>query len=86
MLVSKKAVAEKMGAYLHHEISLAQLVDWAEQAIMEGDFEEAEIDVLRSVISRLGVADVRTFGLTWEDCQDLLKDLGYSARVEVLVA
>ena len=86
MLISKKTVAEKMGAYLRHEITLAQLVDWAEQAIMEGDFEETEVEVLRSVLSQLGVADVRAFGLTWEDCQQLLKELGYSARVEVLVA
>jgi hypothetical protein len=38
------------------------------------------------VISRLGVADVRAFGLAWEDCEDLLKKLGYAARVEVVAA
>ena len=34
------------------------------------------------VVSRIGVADVRAFGLTWEDCENLLDRLGYRTRVE----
>ena len=41
---------------------------------------------LRSVVSRLGLADVRAFGLTWEDCEQLLGELGYAARVDVVMA
>jgi hypothetical protein len=40
--------------------------------------------VLASVVARLGVADVRAFGLTWEDCEQLLKQLGFSARVAIV--
>jgi hypothetical protein len=29
---------------------------------------------------------VRAFGLTWEDCEQLLRQLGYSARVEIVAA
>jgi hypothetical protein len=29
MLVTKQSAAQKLTAYLHHELSLAQLVDWA---------------------------------------------------------
>jgi hypothetical protein len=29
------------------------------------------------------VADVRAFGLTWEDCENHLDRLGYCTRVEV---
>ncbi len=86
MTITKQTVANKIAAYLHHEASLAQLVDWAEQAIMEGDFAESEMAALRSVVSRLGVADVRAFGLTWDDCQELLRQLGYSARVDIVTA
>lgn len=32
---------------------------------------------------RLGLADVREFGLAWEDYEDLLESLGYTARVEI---
>jgi cobyrinic acid a,c-diamide synthase len=83
MTITKQTVANKIAAYLHHEITLAQLVDWAENAMMEDEFSEPEMEALRHVVSRLGVADVRAFGLTWEDCEQLLKRLGYQARVEV---
>ena len=83
MLITKQTVAQKLAAYLHHDISVGQLVDWAENAIMDGDFEERELPVLRDSVSRIGVADVRSFGLTWEDCEQLLKRLGYTARVDI---
>ncbi len=86
MTITKQTVASKIAAYLHHEISLAQLVDWAENAIMEGEFAEPDMSALRAVVSRLGVADVRAFGLTWEDCEQLLRQLGYAARIDVVMA
>jgi cobyrinic acid a,c-diamide synthase len=85
-MITKQAVAERIAAYLHHAMTLEQLVDWAENALMEGEFDERDVDVLRAVIARLGVADVRAFGLTWEDCEEALRQLGYSARVEIVVA
>jgi tellurite resistance protein len=86
MTITKQTVADKIAAYLHHDISLAQLVDWAECAVMDGEFAEREMEALRTVVSRLGVADVRAFGLTWEDCEGLLKQLGYATRADVVVA
>jgi cobyrinic acid a,c-diamide synthase len=85
-MITARIAAEKIAAYLRHEIGLAELVDWAENALMEGEFAEPEERQLRDVISRLGVADVRAFGLTWEDCEQMLRQLGYSARVEVVAA
>ncbi len=38
MLITKQTVADKLGAYLHHQLSLAELVDWAENALFEGEF------------------------------------------------
>jgi len=86
MVITKQTVADKIAGYLHHEIALAELVDWAENAMMDGDFSEQDAGTLSAVISRLGVADVRAFGLTWEDCERLLRQLGYAARVDVVVA
>jgi hypothetical protein len=40
--------------------------------------------VLSAVIGRLGIADVRTFGLTWEHCEEILRQLGFSPRIEVV--
>jgi cobyrinic acid a,c-diamide synthase len=86
MTITKQTVADKIAAYLHHEVALPQLVDWAERAMMDGEFEERSASVLSAVIARLGVADVRAFGLAWEDCEQLLHQLGYSPRVEIVAA
>ncbi len=86
MSVTKQIVADKIAAYLHHRITLAQLVDWAENALMEGEFAEQDAAALAAVVSRLGVADVRAFDLTWADCEQLLGQLGFSARIEIVTA
>jgi hypothetical protein len=41
---------------------------------------------LAAIVGRLGAADVRSFGLTWEDCEHLLKRLGYTAHVDITAA
>jgi cobyrinic acid a,c-diamide synthase len=84
MTITKQTIADKIASYLHHEITLAQLVDWAETAMMDGEFAEHDAETLSAVVSRLGVADVRAFGLAWEDCEDLLRQLGFSTRVDVV--
>ena len=84
MQIMRATVAHKLAAYLHHEISFDELVAWANVAMMEGDFEEAYYDTLRDAVARLGLADVQAFGLTWEECASILKQLGYDARVEIV--
>jgi hypothetical protein len=84
MTITKQTVADKIAAYLHHEITLAQLVDWAESALMDGELADRDAKTISSVIGRLGVPDVRAFGLAWDDCEELLHKLGFSSRVEVV--
>ena len=85
-MITRTTIAGKLAAHLHHDCSLAELVDWAESAMMEGDFDDQDFAMLRDVVARLGLADVRAFGLTWEDCEEMLKKLGYAARVDIEVA
>ena len=82
--ITRQTVAEKVAAYLRHDLSRADLVAWAESAMMDGEFEQAHLAVIRDVVARMGVADVRTFGLAWEDCEQLLSRLGYAARVNIV--
>ncbi len=86
MTITKKTVADKIAAYLHHEMTLAQLVDWSENVLNDGEIAPPDAEVVSSVVARLGVADVRTFDLAWEDCEDLLRRLGFSPRIEVVAA
>ena len=37
MTLTKQHVADQIAAYLHHEMTLAQLVDWSERALMDGE-------------------------------------------------
>ena len=84
MMITKHTVARKLEDYLHHRLALVDLVDWAEDAMMEGEFDPVDFETLREVIARTGLAEVRAFGLTWDNCEELLGELGYSTRVEVL--
>jgi len=86
MTVTKQSVAEQIAGYLQHRVALPQLVDWAENAMMDGEFDDKDAVVIAAVVSRLGVADVRSFGLTWADCEEMLAKLGFSARIEIVAA
>ena len=86
MMITKTIVADKIAAYLHHEITLGQLVDWSESILMEGSLDQSDSSTLADVIARLGVSDVRAFGLTWEDCETLLGRLGFAPKVDVVAA
>jgi hypothetical protein len=83
MKVSRQRVAQKIIDYLYHRITLSDLVDWAESVMMEADFEERDIELLRDIIGRIGLADVRAFGITWEDWEDFLSRLGYRISITV---
>lgn len=85
MKVTRELAAAKLADYLHRDLSLEDLVCWAEGALMDGEMP-ADDPALRDVVARLGLADVRAFGLGWEDCEDFLSRLGYRAKVEIVAA
>ncbi|MCH7731251.1 MAG: hypothetical protein IIB44_01870 [Candidatus Marinimicrobia bacterium] len=84
MFVTKKDLSEMLFKYINRTINLRALVDWAEEMIKEADFEEGSFDLIRNILARIGLADVREFGLTWDDCYDFLHKLGYDIKVELL--
>jgi hypothetical protein len=84
--LSREDIASVIEAYLHKKISVREMVDWAENAVMSADLKPAESQLLVRALGRLGLADVRSFGLAWEDCQAILNDLGFCANVDVTSA
>jgi hypothetical protein len=86
MTVTRDIVAHKLGDYLHGDTNLEGLVDWAEQALLEADFPPGEEEILADIVGRLGLADVKSFGLTWEDCREMFRSLGVSAKVDLVAA
>jgi hypothetical protein len=85
-MITREVLASRLRDYLQHRITRATLVDWAEQAMMDEEFDDRDLDTIRDITSRLGLADVREFGLTWEDCDAYLSRLGYRAKVDVVQA
>lgn len=84
MRIANQDVVRRLTDYLNHRVSLSELVDWAEQAMMDEDFVGEDWETVRDIVARIGLADVRAFGLTWEDCEQALLELGY--RTEVLIS
>ncbi|CEP67151.1 Uncharacterized [Moorella glycerini] len=82
-MITRQDVVNKLISYLGHRISLEELVGWAENVMMEGEFEEHDLPLLRDIVARLGLSDTLAFGLSWEDCRNFLRSLGYDVEVRV---
>ena len=85
-MITRDALAFQLRDYLQHRITRAALVEWAERAMMEEEFDDRDFETVREITGRLGLADVREFGLTWEDCEGYLSRLGYRTKVDVVQA
>ena len=85
-MITRETVRDKLMAYLNRQLTLADLVDWAEGVLLNDDLDVRKATVLRDIVGRIGVADVREFGLTWEDCYDFLARLGYIVEVKAVSA
>ena len=84
MLVTRKKLVDMLLKYINRTIDLTNLIDWSEEMIREADFENGSFELIRDILARIGLADVREFGLTWDDCYDYLHKLGYDIKVELL--
>jgi len=44
-------------------LTLSELIHWTEISVIEADFDDKDYETLRDIISRLGLADVKAFGI-----------------------
>jgi len=65
-------------------LSLTELVDWAEQSLMNGSYEDDTSHTIRNALSQLGLADVKAFGLEWRDCEAIMQNMGFKLEVKAL--
>lgn len=85
-MITRDVVASQIRNYLQHRITRAALVEWAEHAMMDEEFDARDFDSLRDITARLGLADAREFGVTWEEFESYLSQLGYRTKVDVVQA
>lgn len=81
-MITKQVVSGKLLAYLNEQITLAELVDWAENCFIEGGFgPDDDVRVVRDIVAYLAAADTTAFPLTWDVCLDFMKQLGMPVKV-----
>ncbi|MDP3912689.1 MAG: hypothetical protein Q8R96_02995 [Bacteroidota bacterium] len=82
MIITKQQLAVNLLNYLQNKTTLHDLVNWAENAFMEGDIQGEDPEVVRDILARLGLADVKEFGLFWDDCNNYMQKLGYVLKID----
>jgi hypothetical protein len=85
-MITRQTVGKKLQAYLNDELTLAQLVDWAENAVVDAELEEGYDKMLFDILGRIGLADVESFKLSWEEIAGMIEKLGYRATVALKAA
>ncbi len=78
-MITQEVVSEKIVEYLNNQISLPELVHWAEDAIVaftESDKRPPNADAVWDTLLYLGAADSAGFPLTWEAIKEMLEHLG----------
>jgi len=84
MVITKKILVDKLMQYINRQIDLGALVSWSEDMMQEAEFDDKDLSLIRDILSRIGLADVREFGLSWDDCYDYLHKLGVEVKIELL--
>lgn len=85
-MITKAIAASALLAYMRHQLSFSELLNWAEHTLLEANFSDEDMDILTQVLSRLGLADVRALGLSWEDCEELVHLLGHRLQVQLVAS
>jgi hypothetical protein len=42
------------------------------------------LHTIRNILAQLGLADVKAFGLEYQDCENMMQKLGYTLEVKAL--
>jgi hypothetical protein len=85
-VLMRGAILRKMNRYLGQEIPLTALVEWAQETLRAGDLSSDDAAFLQELIDRAGQPGTEAFGLTLEDCAQLLRRLGQELRVSTAPA
>ncbi len=80
-MVTCEVVRDWLLAYLNGAITQSALIEWARKAKLSAELLAADAEWVGPVLARIGVTGKGSYTLTWEDCFDLLEDLGFAARV-----
>jgi hypothetical protein len=81
-MITRQVVSEKLLAYLNADLTLVELVDWAENCFIDGGFIPLDdSDMLIDIVMYLAGADTEMFPLTWNIITQFLAQLEAPVRV-----
>ncbi|MBZ0299514.1 MAG: hypothetical protein K8J31_07240 [Anaerolineae bacterium] len=82
MVITRQVVSDRLLAYLNRQITLAELVDWAENTFIDDVLEpDEDVEMLNDILAYLAAADTAQFPLTWDICADFLERLGVTVKI-----
>jgi hypothetical protein len=82
-MATRHLVLDYLNRYLNRQITLAQLVDWAETTLIEPGIPDEDASAIMDVLSYLGTADTKGFPLTWGLLTNFIERLGGTVQVMV---
>jgi cobyrinic acid a,c-diamide synthase len=80
-MITKISVVDKLKKYLNQIITKEELIYWCESLMQEESFESNEV---QEVVARLGLMDAKNFEVSYEELIEILHQLGYHLRVEIV--
>jgi len=78
-MITQEILADQILTYLNGQLTLVELVQWTEDAIVtftESDQRPPNASVVWDTLLYIGAADTTDFPLTWEVLKDFLERLG----------
>lgn len=81
-MITREILSDKLLAYLNGQVTLASLVDWAENSFVDEELgPDEDVEMINDILAYLAAADTAQFPLTWEISSSFLKRLGVSVKV-----
>jgi hypothetical protein len=86
-MTTRLLLLHQLDLYLNQQLTLSELVTWAENALIEPSIpEDEDAEIIMDTLTYLGAADTRGFPLTWDILSQFIQRLGGSVRVFVETA
>ncbi|MDI9313043.1 MAG: hypothetical protein QM535_22725 [Limnohabitans sp.] len=77
MKINKELLASKILEYLNRRLSAKELAVWAEDAMVEGDYQEEYFSIISEALAAIGTIDVKGFELPIAFYLNILIKLDY---------
>ena len=78
MIITRDILATKILAFLNLTISPKEIAEWAENAMLNAEYEEVYFDVISDALAKVGLVNVESFEIPISEFLTILQKLNYS--------